>query len=71
MRKSLNDLDGIVRKKLKAHLMSRLSRHCSSSATCNRHRNQMKVLVADESGMWVLSKRLDGGTFAWMGFLFQ
>jgi len=25
----------------------------------------MKALVADESGMWVLSKRLDRGTFAW------
>jgi len=28
----------------------------------------MKVLVADESGMWVLSKRLDRGTFAWPAF---
>jgi transposase len=32
---------------------------------CNRSRNRMKVLVADESGMCVLSKRLDRGTFAW------
>ena len=27
--------------------------------------NFWRFLVADESGMWVLSKRLDRGTFAW------
>ena len=60
MRKSFNGLAGIVREKLKADPMSR-----HLFFFCNRHRNRMKVLVADESGMWVLSKRLDSGTFAW------
>lgn len=60
MRKSFNGLAGIVRERLQADPMSR-----HLFFFCNRHRNRMKVLVADESGMWVLSKRLDRGTFAW------
>ena len=60
MRKSFNTLAGIVRDRLEADPMSR-----HLFLFCNRHRNRLKVLVADESGMWVLSKRLDRGTFAW------
>jgi transposase len=60
MRKSFNGLAGIVREMLEADPMSR-----HLFFFCNRDRNRMKVLVADESGMWVLSKRLDRGTFAW------
>lgn len=60
MRKSFNGLAGIVRERLQADPMSR-----HMFLFCNRHRNRMKALVADESGMWVLSKRLDCGTFAW------
>jgi len=60
MRKSFNGLAGIVRERLQADPMSR-----HLFFFCNRDRNRMKVLVADESGMWVLSKRLDRGTFAW------
>ncbi|WP_374682299.1 IS66 family insertion sequence element accessory protein TnpB [Accumulibacter sp.] len=62
MRKSFNGLAGIVREKLEADPMSR-----HLFFFCNRGRNRLKVLVADESGMWVLSKRLDRGTFAWPG----
>ena len=60
MRKSFNSLAGIVRERLEADPMSR-----HLFLLCNRHRNRLKVLVADESGMWVLSRRLDRGTFAW------
>jgi transposase len=60
MRKSFNGLAGIVRERLQADPMSR-----NLFFFCNRDRNRMKVLVADESGMWVLGKRLDRGTFAW------
>lgn len=60
MRKSFNGLAGIVRERLNADPMSR-----HLFLFCNRDRNRLRVLVADESGMWVLSKRLDRGTFAW------
>ena len=60
MRKSFNGLAGIVRDKLQADPMSR-----HLFFFCNRDRNRLKVLVADELGMWVLSKRLDRGTFSW------
>lgn len=59
MRKSFNGLAGIVRERLDADPMSR-----HLFLFCNRNRNRLKVLVADESGMWVLGKRLDRGTFA-------
>jgi len=60
MRKSFNGLAGIVRERLQADPMSR-----HLFLFCNRARNRLKVLVSDESGVWVLSKRLDRGTFAW------
>ncbi|MCP3994291.1 MAG: IS66 family insertion sequence element accessory protein TnpB [bacterium] len=60
MRKSFNTLSGIVRDRLQADPMSR-----DMFFFCNRGKNRMKVLVYDESGVWVLAKRLDRGTFAW------
>jgi len=60
MRKSFNGLAGIVRERLNGDPMSR-----DLYFFCNRIKNRMKVLVCDESGMWVLAKRLDRGTFAW------
>ena len=60
MRKSFNGLAGIVRERLQADPMSR-----DLFFFCNRGRNRMKVLVYDESGVWVLAKRLDRGTYAW------
>lgn len=60
MRKSFNGLSGLARDLLGARPSSR-----DLFFFCNRGRNRMKVLVYDESGVWVLAKRLDEGTFAW------
>ena len=60
MRKSFNGLSGIVRERLGADPMSR-----DLFLFCNRAKNRLKVLVYDESGVWVLARRLDRGTFAW------
>ena len=60
MRKSYDSLSGIVRDKLGTDPMSR-----DTFVFCNRDKNRLKILVYDESGAWVLAKRLDRGTFAW------
>jgi len=62
MRKSFNGLSGIARELLGATPASR-----DLFLYCNRGRNRLKVLVYDESGVWVLAKRLDEGTFSWPG----
>lgn len=60
MRKSFNGLGGIARERLGATPSSR-----DLYLFCNRPRNRLKALIYDESGLWVLAKRLDKGTFAW------
>lgn len=60
MRKSFNGLSGIARELLQATPASR-----DLFLFCNRNKNRLKVLLFDESGAWVLAKRLDKGTFAW------
>jgi len=60
MRMSFNGLSGIARERLNATPASR-----DLFLFCNRRKNRLKVLVYDQSGVWVLAKRLDRGTFAW------
>ncbi len=60
LRKSFNGLAGVVRNRLDANPLSR-----DFYFFCNRARNRLKILVSDESGVWIYAKRLERGTFAW------
>lgn len=60
MRKSFNGLAGLASTLLGATPASR-----DLFVFANRAKNRLKVLLYDESGTWVLAKRLDRGTFAW------
>lgn len=60
MRKGVDGLFGLVRDALGE---DPLSGHLFLFA--NRARTRVKVLVFDGSGLWVCSKRLEKGRFAW------
>ena len=60
LRKSFDGLSAAVR--------SVLSREVLSGEVflfCNRRRDRVRVLWFDGSGLWVATKRLEQGTFAW------
>lgn len=60
MRKSFDTLAALVSQVVGA---DPLSGHLF--VFCNRRRDRMKILVWEDSGFWLLSKRLEVGTFDW------
>jgi len=60
MRKSFDTLAAVVRNVIQD---DPLSGHMF--VFCNRRRDRLKVLVWEESGFWLLAKRLENGTFTW------
>ncbi len=60
MRKGFNGLYGLVRDRLECDPTSG-----HAFLFTNARHNRLKLVVYDGSGLWVCSKKLDGGRFRW------
>ena len=60
LRRSIDGLSGVVRERFG---LDPLSGHLFLFR--NRRGDRLKILVWDQSGFWILYKRLEQGTFAW------
>ena len=60
MRKGFEGLTGLVAEKLKEDLRSG-----ALFVFCNKRHTRLKVLYFDGTGLWLMTKRLEEGTFSW------
>ena len=60
MRKGFNGLEGLIRERLSC---DPTSGHIFLFA--NARRNRLKLVFFDGSGLWVCSRRMEGGTLHW------